>query len=190
MFFKKKRDQPKPEELVVKREEEKKGLGMGYTVTLLSCFAMIGYAIIVSQYRAARSRTAADALAEMEAEMDARAADVQAIASFPPEEEDPHLTSDLMQVTRDLHGGLDHCMQYWPDHPEDTYVRLTSDRVGRLTGLAVQGAPPDARQCLQDLLEKGRYERNLDAVARLRINFGGTSIEEVGGVQTDLPSHY
>ena len=61
--------------------------------------------------------------------------------------------------------------QRWPGAPEEVLVHVTSDGAGRLIGLAIQGAPPEAADCLLDVMDDARLPRNMDGTAFLTLTF-------------------
>lgn len=164
--------------------------GTGFTAVLLACFVMIGWAVVVAKDRAAASKTEAEVLAELRAESGEEAPAVTAGEHvFPADLQDPNFTAELYRITRDLHGPIGHCVETtWPGAPANTLVRITSDPLGSMMTLAVQGASPEAEACLIKVLSKANYPRKSDHVSDFRLDPSGASIEEIGGVLQPAPA--
>jgi len=164
--------------------------GTGFSALLLLCFAMIGWAVVVAKQRAAASRTEADLLEELRADGEVapeRAGRGEHV--FPEDQTDPNFTASLYRVGRELHGPISHCLETtWPDAPPNTLMRMTTNALGEMTTLAVQGSSTEAEDCLIMVLSKAQYDRNADYVSDFRLDPSGASIEEIGGVTEPAPT--
>ncbi len=92
-------------------------------------------------------------------------------SDFGPDWWDPDLHAHLQEVARAVSPGIDTCRGFWPEAPPEVLVHIRTDVAGRLVGLSVQGAPQRAAECLLEVLGRGRWLRNADGVARLKLRF-------------------
>ena len=86
---------------------------------------------------------------------------------FPQDRWHPQLHSQLGRIAARLQEGIGDCLDGWQTPPGLARVRVTTDPAGRLTTLAVQGAPETVELCLARVLKRGQYPRKVDGVAEL-----------------------
>lgn len=159
-----------------------------YSVTLAICVSIIAFSIFVNWKRERDRMTEADRIAELKAEKGDQGTEVKrGVAEFPPELMDPTFTVVFGRLTRDNHGPIGHCTDQWKGQPPSALARITTDAVGGLATLAVQGAPDHVQDCLIKVMSKLEFPWDTDAVVELRLDPSGASIEDIGGVTEPAP---
>lgn len=139
-------------------------------VSALLGILVIGVAGMVMNQRRTESRTEKDLIAEIQASTEAPDPILIEDASF-DQAIDRDLGERMHYVARTFHARISHCEQKWVNGPDETLVRVTADPAGRLTGLAVQGAPPDVAECLVHVLDEAQFPRDADGVALLPLRY-------------------
>ena len=139
-------------------------------VSALLGVLVIGLAGVVMNQRRTEARTEKDLILEIQASTEAPDVVLIEDASF-----DLAIDKDLGErvhyVARTFHGRISNCEQQWINGPDETLVYVTADEAGRLTGLAVQGAPSKVTECLVHVLDEAQFPRDADGVALLPLRY-------------------
>jgi len=130
----------------------------------------IGVAGLVMNQRRVETRTQQDLLRELQASTEAPDAGLLTEASF-DEPIDKPLGERVHYIQRTFHGRITRCSEKWVNGPDETLVRIQTDEAGRLSGLAVQGAPDDVAECLVKVLDEAQFPRSADGVALLPLRY-------------------
>lgn len=102
-----------------------------------------------------------------------------------------HVVEEYVQDSaRDLEAGITQCLKRWPEAPSGAKARLRTDAAGRLEALSIQGATPEAEDCIGTVLKQAILPRRANAVIRIDFPNGapanGTDnpAKQTGGTRT------
>jgi hypothetical protein len=102
-----------------------------------------------------------------------------------------HVIEEYVQdAIRDLEAGITQCLKRWPEAPSGAKARLRTDAAGRLEALSIQGAIPEAEDCIGTILKQALLPRRADAVIRIDFpnatptNDADNPAKQTGGTRT------
>lgn len=131
---------------------------------------VIAAAGLIMNQRRVETRTEQDLLRDLQASTEAPDAMLLSDASFDEPINKP-LGERLHYVQRTFHGRIARCSEMWVNGPDETLVRVQADAAGRLSGLAVQGAPDEVAECLLKILDEAQLPRDVDGVALMPLRY-------------------
>lgn len=131
---------------------------------------VIAAAGLIMNQRRVQTRTEQDLLRDLQASTEAPDAVLLSDASFDEPINKP-LGERLHYVQRTFHGRIGRCSEMWVNGPDETLVRVQADAAGRLSGLAVQGAPDEVAECLLKVLDEAQLPRDVDGVALMPLRY-------------------
>lgn len=143
--------------------------------TMLQVAALLGVLVIgfagwVLNERRTRAREEADLIQEIEAEMARQEAVVASEVDWGMAR-DLELDSRARSLGSSLQNRILPCSERWPNAPNDAVIYVEADPAGRMTQLAVRGAPDEAQACLLKALRDGRFPRDAKGVTELPLRF-------------------
>lgn len=143
--------------------------------TMLQVSAVLGVLVIgvsgwVLSERRDRAREEMDLIAEIEAQTE-RPDAVIAVEVDWGMARDLELDSRAKSLGGSLQNRILPCLDRWANPPEDALLYVEADGAGRLTQLAVRGAPDGVQDCLVKALREGRFPRNAQGVTELPLRF-------------------
>lgn len=142
---------------------------------MLQVAAVLGVLVIgvsgwVLNERRTRAREEADLIAEIEAKSQRPDAVLVSEVDWSMAR-DLELDSRARSLGMSLQNRILPCSDRWQNPPEMALIYVEADGAGRLTQLAIRGAPEDVQGCMIKALKEGRFPRNAQGVTELPLSF-------------------
>jgi hypothetical protein len=108
--------------------------------------------------------------------------EVANLRDFMESDRDPTLEQHVMDRVRELDEPVRACLRRWPSYPDEAKARVRTDNAGRLSGFAIQDAPPNAERCMITFLKNSILPRHANGV--VTIEFPSVEEAQSGPVHT------